>query len=45
MPPPAKQVNSNLKIARDTRRKQGLTSLLEALLRLQQAASLQRALK
>ena len=39
------QVNSNLKIAKDTRRKQGLTALLEALLKLQQANNLQRALK
>lgn len=40
-----REVASNLKIAQDTRRKQGLTALLEALLKLQQAASLQRALK
>ena len=39
------QVSSNLKIAKDTRRKQGLTALLEALLKLQQANNLQRALK
>ena len=39
------QVNSNLQIAKDTRRKQGLTALLVALLRLQQASNLQRALK
>jgi hypothetical protein len=39
------QVGSNLKIAKDTRRKQGLTALLEALLKLQQANNLQRALK
>lgn len=39
------QVNSNLRIAKDTRRKQDLTALLEALLKLQQANNLQRALK
>jgi hypothetical protein len=39
------QVSSNLRIAQDTRRKQGLVALLEALLKLQQAANLQRALK
>jgi hypothetical protein len=38
-------VNSNLRIAKDTRRKQDLTALLEALLKLQQANNLQRALK
>jgi hypothetical protein len=40
-----REVASNLRIARNTRRKQGLTALLEALLRLQQANNLQRALK
>jgi hypothetical protein len=43
--PLSPQVASNLRIARNTRRKQGLTALLEALLRLQQANNLQRALK
>lgn len=39
------QVSTNLKIAKDTRRKQGLAALLEVLLKLQQANNLQRALK
>ena len=39
------QVASNLKIAKDTRRKQGLTALLETLLKLQQASKLHKALK
>ena len=43
--PPLPQVSSNLQIAQDTRRKQGLTALLEVLLKLQQAHNLQRALK
>lgn len=38
-------MSTNLKIAKDTRRKQGLSALLEVLLKLQQANSLQRALK
>ena len=42
---PSPQVSSNLQIAQDTRRKRGLTALLEVLLKLQQANNLQRALK
>ncbi|KAL4422269.1 hypothetical protein ABPG75_008466 [Micractinium tetrahymenae] len=40
-----REVSTNLKIAKDTRRKQGLSALLEVLLKLQQANNLQRALK
>ena len=40
-----REVGNSIRIARDTRRKQALTNLLEVLLRLQQAANLQRALK
>ncbi|KAI7841037.1 hypothetical protein COHA_005265 [Chlorella ohadii] len=40
-----REVAGNLRIAKDTRRKQGLSALLEVLLKLQSANNLQRALK
>jgi hypothetical protein len=40
-----REVGNSIRIAKDTRRKQALTQLLEVLLKLQQANNLQRALK